>query len=499
MIEEEMRIFIWGLHQMGMSNSEISKRAGIDRKTVRRIVNAKGSMPEGRKNGISIDEELLRNTFKQCEGRVQRVHEIFEEQGFEVGYSTLTRKVSELGLRNNKKERAQRFPDVPGEEFQHDTSPYVLMIGQKRVRVQASQLYFRYSKRRYLKFYPSFKRFHMKSFFHEALTHLRYACKQCVIDNTNLAVKSGSGKNAILNTEMVAFAKLYGFKWLPHEIKHSDRKAGVERTFWTVETNFFPGRIFTSFDDLNRQAFDWCEAHAKRPNKKTKIIPAEAFEQEKVDMNKVPPHVPAPYIIHSRKVDQYGYINFETNNYWVPRGTSRDVLVLEYADTICIYQGKKLVQEYQRPSFEVREKDFFPAGVKIEHRPKKKAGPTDTEELKLNGLGEEVAIYLKSLIKGTSSNRRYQVVRQLYSLHLKLSPDLFIETIKRSLKYCLFDIKRFEATAFEILKNDGLQMPIIETSIGLEDKESYLEGQFTDVTELKSYDQRYGGTGGQED
>jgi transposase len=499
MIGEEKRKFIWGLHQIGMSNSEISKRTEVDRKTVRSIIRDKGCMPEIKKSRDTIDEELLRDTFEKCEGRVQRVHEIFEEQGLNIGYSTLTRKVSELGLRNNKKKRAEQRPDIPGEEFQHDTSPYVLEIGGKRMRVQASQLYYRYSKRRYLKFYPSFKRFHMKSFFHEALTHLQYSCKQCVIDNTNLAVKSGSGKNAILNPEMVAFAKLYGFDWLPHEIKHSDRKAGVERTFWTVETNFFTGRSFTSFDDLNRQAFDWCEAHAKRPNKKTKIIPAEVFEQEKQEMNQIPPHVPAPYIIHSRKVDQYGYVNFETNNYWVPRGTTRDVIVLEYASAIHIYQGRKLVQEYDRPSFEVREKNLFPPGVKINHLPKKKASPTDTEELKLKGLGEDVAFYLKSLLKGTSSNRRYQAVRQLYSIHRQLSPDLFLETVKRSIKYRLFDIKRFEATALEILKNDGLQMPLIDSPVGLEEKENYKEGQFTDAPSLEFYDQRYGGSSGQKD
>jgi hypothetical protein len=35
---------------------------------------------------------------------------------------------------------------------------------------------------------------------------------------------------------MEAFAKQYGFVFRCHEIKHCNRKAGEERSFWTVET-----------------------------------------------------------------------------------------------------------------------------------------------------------------------------------------------------------------------------------------------------------------------
>jgi len=56
---------------------------------------------------------------------------------------------------------------------------------------------------------------------------------------------------------MAAFAEHYGFQFLCHAIRHSNRKAGEERSFWTVETNFLPGRSFQSLEDLNRQALEW--------------------------------------------------------------------------------------------------------------------------------------------------------------------------------------------------------------------------------------------------
>mgnify|MGYP002749825947 FL=1 len=80
----------------------------------------------------------------------------------------------------------------------------------------------------------------------------------------------------------MAYAKSYGFIWYAHEIGHSNRKAGKERNFLAVETNFLPGRTFTPLEDLNKQAFEWAtKRYANRPQSKTKLIPSELFEHEK--------------------------------------------------------------------------------------------------------------------------------------------------------------------------------------------------------------------------
>ena len=155
----------------------------------------------------------------------------------------------------------------------------------------------------------------MRCFFYEAMNHFGYVPSTCIIDNTNLAVLPGtSGRDAIFIPEMAALAKMFGFTWMAHEIKHSDRKAGVERAFWTIETNFFPGREFVSLEDLNKQARDWTSRHDCTPNKKTKLVPLEQFEHERHEMIRVSSHLPRPYKQHRRVVDQYGYIVFDSNN-----------------------------------------------------------------------------------------------------------------------------------------------------------------------------------------
>ena len=150
-------------------------------------------------------------------------------------------------------------------------------MGNQRARLIASLLYLRYSKRRYLKFYRVFNRFKMKGFFHEALTFWGYAAHDCIIDNTNLARLRGTGSDAVIVPEMEAFAKQYGFRFRCHEKGHANRKAGEERSFWTVETSFLPGRTFQNLEDLNAQARDWATVRLEgRPQGKARLIPSNS-------------------------------------------------------------------------------------------------------------------------------------------------------------------------------------------------------------------------------
>lgn len=296
--------------------------------------------------------------------------------------------------------------------MQHDTTVYNIIIGGKRVKVVASLLYFRCSSRnpridakmRYLIFYRSFNRFRMKCFFHEALTFFGYSAPVCIIDNTNLARLRGTGKDAIIAPEMEQFARQFGFSYVCHAKGHANRKAGEERSFWTVETNFFPGRSFESFEDLNKQALEWATVRmANRPVSKICLIPAKAFasilgfldEHEKSYLVKIPPYVGAPYLPITRDIDQYGYLSFAGNYYWVP-GTARgETLVLQYSKTIKVYQARQFLVEYPLPAYGVKNQIFTPDGLpRPLYKPKNRKHSTEQEEKKLRAIDKEVDEYL---------------------------------------------------------------------------------------------------------
>ncbi|MBL0731595.1 MAG: helix-turn-helix domain-containing protein, partial [Desulfosarcina sp.] len=146
MKDANKRKAIFLLFNEGMGVREISRNLHVSTNTVSAIIAQKGEMPEPkRKDKINIDPELLRSLHARCDGYAQRMHEILEEEGIKVGYSTLTRNIRELGLGQSKKQRCDQRPDVPGAEMQHDTSPYNIRFGTTRVKVVGSVIYMRYS------------------------------------------------------------------------------------------------------------------------------------------------------------------------------------------------------------------------------------------------------------------------------------------------------------------------------------------------------------------
>jgi transposase len=492
MIDPEKRGAIFLLHKEGMSIRDISDNLNVCQNTVSDIIEQEGIMPDTtRADKIRIDTDLLRRLYNECCGRVQRVHEkLTEEEGIVIGYSTLTRVIRELDLRGRRKKRCSHVPDEPGAEMQHDTSVYRLRIDDKKVRVVGSLLYLRYCKMRYLKFYRSFNRFAMKCFFHEALSFLGYAAPVCIIDNTNLARLRGTGKNAIIVPEMEKFAKQYGFTFMCHRIGHCDRKAGNERSFYTVETNFFPGRTFTSLEDLNRQASEWATVRMpNRPVAKSRLLPAKAFEYEKSYLVKLPPYVPPPYLIHTRGTDQYGYTSLDGNFYWVPGNLREDVMLLEYSDTLKIYQRRKLLGEYELPPDGVKNEVISPKGMpKPPYKPKYRKKPTAEEEKKLRAMAEEVNAYLNFSLTLKGSKEKLKFIRQLFGLSQKITPSLFIKTIQRALKYHITDTKTVERIALLHIHEGDYEIPYAEIDEEFQQRQAYEEGRLTDEPDLSIYE-----------
>ena len=295
MIGPDVRNAIYQLHQAGMSLREISRRLQVSRKAVRKIVQQQGKVArQERTDKKEIDVALLERLYRECNGWIQRIHErLVEEERIQIGYSTLTRLLRQLGLSRSQPTRCDRVADEPGAEMQHDTTVYWVKLAERWVRLVASLIYLRYSKRRYLKFYRVFNRFAMKCFLHEALMFWGYAADRCIIDNTNLARLRGAGSRAVICPEMNAFSRRYGFQFVCHEIGHANRKAGNERSFWTVETSFLPGRTFDSLEDLNKQAREWAtERMEYRPQSKARLIPAKAFEHECGYLHQLPQYLP---------------------------------------------------------------------------------------------------------------------------------------------------------------------------------------------------------------
>ena len=490
MIAADKRKSIFLLHDEGMSARDIARHLHVSRNSVRKIIAQAGQMPKViRAVKLSIDFELLRQLHRECQGRIQRIHEkLQEEHHISIPYATLTRRLRQLGISHNVPPRSQRVPDQPGIEMQHDTSLYQVLLGAVRTQVIASLLYLRYSKRRYLLFYRAFNRFKMKCFLHEGLMHWGYAARDCIIDNTNLARLRGSGSRAVITAEMEAFAKERGFRFLCHEINHPDRKAGEERSFWTVETNFLPGRTFQSLEDLNLQAMQWATQRMEhRPQGKAKLIPAKAFEHELGFLNPLPAHLPAPYQVHERVIDQYGYVAFGANYFWVPGTLRGHIQVLEYSNRLDLYHARELLAQYPIPPSDMKNKIFGSNPHPMERgQPQQQRASSQIEETRLRALAG-VSAYLDFCLQAPGI-QRHVFLRKLFALSQKMTPELFTRSVERALKYRIMRLDTLERIARLQLNGGTLDFSSIPIDETYQQRPTYQEGSLTDPPDLSQYD-----------
>jgi hypothetical protein len=459
---------------------------------VRKIVKQQGKVArQERKDKKQIDTELLERLYRECDGWIQRIHEkLNEEEGIQIGYSTLTRMLRELGLSRQQPLRCDRVPDEPGAEMQHDTTVYRVLLAGLWVTLIASLVYLRYSKRRYLKFYRVFNRFMMKCFLHEALMFWGHSPRRCVIDNTNLARLRGVGSHAVIVPEMEAFSQRYGFQFVCHALDHPNRKAGNERSFWSVETSFLPGRVFASLEDLNAQARQWAtERMEHRVLTKARVIPARLFEHERLYLNPLPAHLPAPYQAHQRVTDQYGYVAFGANYYWVPGTRRDDVKVLQYADRLKIFRCHDCVAEYPLPPDGTRHQHYSPAGEpKPQYQPRKRRREARLEEQRLRALGDDVSAYLDFALSAPGV-QRHRFTRELFALSRKLTGDVFRQTARRAHRYRILELATLRRIAWLCLSQEEDVLPEPEVDEDFRQRPAYQEGYLTQQPDLSAYDQ----------
>ena len=318
---------------------EISRLLKLSRNTVRRILRAPERHASAAPPCDAQTLAMLEAIFERTRGNVVRAQELLaQEQGRAVSYSTLTRWIRQAGLRAPP-QRSGEYIFAPGEEMQHDTSPHRVVIAGKNLTAQCAALVLAYSRRLFVHYYPRYTRFEAKHFLLEAARFMDGACPTCIIDNTSVMVAAGAGNEAVIAPEMAAFARTLGFGFRAHRIGHADRKGRIERPFAYVEGNFLPGRTFSDFEDLNRQALTWCRDIAnQKPKRVLGMSPEAAYVIEKPHLQRLPSVLPPVYEVFERIVDLYGYVSVDTNRYSVPeRWVGQAVTVYKYPAEIQIY------------------------------------------------------------------------------------------------------------------------------------------------------------------
>lgn len=458
MIPYEIREAILVLKQQGRPLREISRALKVSRNTVRRVLRQESPKPSREDPQQQATVSLLPEIYRRCKGNGVRIREVLkDEHDIEVAYSTLTRLLREQELREPRR-RSGIYRFEPGQEMQHDTSPHRLELGDKPVSAQCASLVLAYSRMLFIQYYPAFTRFEAKAFLTEAFRFFDGTCPRCTIDNTSVIVASGSGPDALIAPEMVAFGALFGATFIPHAIGHSDRKGRVERPFSYVENNFLAGRTFRGWADLNAQARGWCENTANVSFKrKLGMEPKAAYGMERPHLLPLPPHIPAVTQIHYRVVDTQGYVHLDTNRYSVPeRLLGKEVTVHKRPEQVLIFSGQQPVAEHPRLTGKRNTDHLIKAHHSSLQRGRTPSGPAPQEQA-LTGRDPVLDQYVAAL-KKRSPGRGVTKLRRLLELKRSYPAGPFLAAVEQALQYGLFDLTRLERLILERVAGDFFEL-----------------------------------------
>jgi len=129
-------------------------------------------------------------------------------------------------------------------------------------------------------------------------------------------------------------------------------KGKVERTVSHVKKSLWGGVTFTDLDDLNRQAYAWCERINSRVHRTTHVRPVDRLAEEKLQ--------PLPqefawerFATEERKVTWDGYVSYDGVLYGLP-GTlqlaGKQVQVRERKGVVSVWSaGKQVFAIAKRP------------------------------------------------------------------------------------------------------------------------------------------------------
>jgi transposase len=445
MLSQAQRTAILELSAKGVSKHEIAQVLRLSRLTVRKVLRSNSSnVPEiQRAEKAEPYREQILELLTSCKGNLVRVHEELVAGGAVLSYPALTGFCRRQGIGLTPVVPAGQYHFEPGVEMQHDTSPHTVEVGGRKYKAQTASAVLCYSRMLFFQINPTFQRFDCKVFLTDALRHAGGAPERVMIDNTHVVVLRGTGREMIPVPEMEAFAERFGFRFVAHAIGNANRSARVERPFSFIENNFLAGRTFTSWEDLNQRARQWCDKVNSTYKKHLRAVPRELFAIERLHLKPLPAWIPEVYRLHQRTVDVEGYVSVNSIRYSVPVSwIGHRVEVRETRDKIEIEMDARHIVTHARAVTPLSQRVTLAA-----HRPPRGEGVKRSnrhpEEKAIIEAAPDTALYVAAL-KQKSRKVVALALRQLLRLLREYPREPFLAAVQEAARYGLYDLDRLE-------------------------------------------------------
>jgi transposase len=271
-------------------------------------------------------------------------------EGYMGGKTVINDWLSKKRLPTPRREAFLRIEFGAGEAAQVDWGEFGDVFGDG-IKIHAFIMVLCHSRLLYVEFTRS-ERFEDFVRCHEnAFRFFGGAPRECWYDNLATAVTERLGKLVRFNARFFAYMGHHNTR--PHACNpaRGNEKGRVEDGVKFIRNNFWPGRTFKDFADLQGQATSWMNSFCnEREHRSTRKVPRLHFEaEEKVALLPLNPHAYDTDEVLSRVVPPDFHILFETNRYSVPWTlTGMTVTCRINAEKIRVFYNERQICSHDR-------------------------------------------------------------------------------------------------------------------------------------------------------
>lgn len=368
MLDMEEFLMLRDLFNEGLSISEIARRTGHSRGTIRKyLLSPVPPAPKKRsKKPSKLDcyKEYIISRLQEYPLTAKRIYREIQERGFSGKYTVVKDFVREVRPKVGVP-AVYRYETKPGIQSQADWAECGRIdIDGKSRKLYCFNMVLGYSRMRYVEFTLGIDVHTLIQCHLNAFRYFGGFTKEILYDNMRQIVlkRAPKSSDSTWNSQFEDFFNHYGF--IPRLCRpyRPQTKGKIESSVGFVKRDFLLGSKFCSFSDLNSQARKWLARVNSTVHGTTNEIPLERLEEEGLkEFDSVPPY--HNFQEEIRKISRDSYVSYLGNRYSVPyRFAGRDCLLRISEQTIKVVIGREVICTHEINQYHgrvSRDKEHF--------------------------------------------------------------------------------------------------------------------------------------------
>jgi len=432
MIDRETVFEIHRLRDLGLSIQKISRKLGLDWKTVKKYIDNPCPEKSYGQRGSKLDlfkDEIAGLLKIEPDVSAVVIKQKIDELGYEGGISILKDYLKTV-RKPLDKNAFIRFESPPGRQMQVDWGHFgSLRYADTKRKLYCLAVIECHSRMLYVQFVHSQKQQVLHQALFDAFTYFGGTAQQLVVDNMLTAVIERRGSLIRFNDAFLDFLRPLRITPVACNVRAPHEKGKIESAIKYIRGNFWPLRTFTNIGDIQMQSRHWLDTTANvRIHQTTGQRPVDRFDKTK--LTALPEAIPDLRETEHLMVYKDFAVRFDANTYTVPPWAVGKYVTLK-ADhaTVTIYNKDKKIAQHRR-CFE-RKKRIESELHEQQVKKLRRRMWQDKDIRVLSALGPEVVEYLGELAKANVPIKKN--VTRMLSLKREYGSQSLIFAIRKAL------------------------------------------------------------------